>query len=305
MLQVAAALLQGPDGRILLGRRPTHKAHGGLWEFPGGKLEAGESPEQALARELMEELGIRIAEAHPWQRIEQRALCLHVLRVRRWQGQPRGLEGQAVEWFETTAMHQMAQGGAMPPADRLVAESLFAPLLAITPEECLLQPPEPAVLRRLVAMGARRLLLRPGMDTSRLSTPVLHGWLEQARSGGLEPIVHQRLWPLLPAWSGAVHLTQPGLESGMLVQQPFSASCHDPTSLARAGQAGARFVLLSPVQPTRSHPELAPLGWERFQQWVCDSAVPVYALGGLGPDVLALARLHGAVGVAGIRAFWA
>ncbi len=304
MMQVVAALLQGADGRVLLARRPEHKAHGGLWEFPGGKLEAGESLQQALARELMEELGIRIAVAQPWQRIDRRELCLHVLQVRQWQGQPSGMEGQAVEWFEPAELYQLAQSGGMPPADRLVAESLYAPLLAITPEASLCKPPAAHALQRLAALGVRRLLLRPGSEAGGFTARVLHLWLEQSRAAGLEAIVHQRLFPLVPDWSGPVHLTQQGLEAGRVVRQPFSASCHDPASLARASEAGARFVLLSPVEATASHPDIKPLGWQRFQQWLRDYPLPVYALGGLGPVALATARQHGAVGVAGIRAFW-
>ena len=83
------------------------------------------------------------------------------------------------------------------------------------------------------------------------------------------------------------------------------ASCHDARELELAANLGADFATLSSVRATASHPDAAPLGWERFAQLVADARLPVYALGGVGPDDLARARAAGAQGVAGIRAFLA
>ena len=104
LLLVAACALIDTDGRVLLARRPEGKKMAGLWEFPGGKLQPGETPEQALIRELREELGIDVAEAclapfafasHDYGRFH---LLMPLFLCRRWKGSPAGIEGQALAW---------------------------------------------------------------------------------------------------------------------------------------------------------------------------------------------------------------
>jgi 8-oxo-dGTP diphosphatase len=84
----------------------------------------------------------------------------------------------------------------------------------------------------------------------------------------------------------------------------LGVSCHDADELAQATRVGADYVFLGPVRATASHPQVSPLGWARFSELARTSAVPVFALGGVGPADLVEARAHGAFGVAGISAFW-
>ena len=116
---VAAVALVDQDGRVLLARRPLHKQMGGLWEFPGGKVEAGERPEAALIRELKEELGINVAESclapltfasHAYDDFH---LLMPLYVCRRWQGQAKGLEGQELAWVRPLKLGDYQ----MPPAD--------------------------------------------------------------------------------------------------------------------------------------------------------------------------------------------
>lgn len=101
-LRVVAAVIRRDDGAILLSLRAAHADQGGLWEFPGGKLEAGERDIDGLARELREELGITIRRARPLISVlhayPQREVALTVLDVDAWQGEPHGREGQAIRW---------------------------------------------------------------------------------------------------------------------------------------------------------------------------------------------------------------
>lgn len=118
-LVVAAALIDG-DGRILLQQRPTDKQLGGLWEFPGGKIEPGESPEAALVRELREELGIDVESSclapatFASAVLAERHLMLLLYVCRKWTGVPTALEAPALRWVRPIEMHALD----MPPADR-------------------------------------------------------------------------------------------------------------------------------------------------------------------------------------------
>lgn len=116
---VAAALVDGA-GRVLVQRRPPGKSLAGLWEFPGGKLEPGEAPAEALARELQEELAIEVdpAACAPLAFADaplgRRRLILMLYRVREWRGDPRAMEGGALAWRAPAALDELP----MPPADR-------------------------------------------------------------------------------------------------------------------------------------------------------------------------------------------
>ena len=127
LLLVAACALVDVDGRVLLAQRPEGKSLAGLWEFPGGKVEPGEVPEDSLIRELHEELGITVRKAclapltfasHAYEDFH---LLMPLYICRRWEGQVQGLEGQALKWAKPSTLRDFA----MPPAD----EPLVAALL--------------------------------------------------------------------------------------------------------------------------------------------------------------------------------
>lgn len=123
-LHVLAGALCDASGRVLLAERPAGKQLAGFWEFPGGKREAGETPREALLRELHEELGVQVIEAAPlievpW-RYAERALLLDAWLVTRWQGEPQGLEGQGLQW----CLPSMVTPATLAPADRVILEAL-------------------------------------------------------------------------------------------------------------------------------------------------------------------------------------
>lgn len=130
-LLVAAAALIDEAGRVLAQQRPAGKGHGGLWEFPGGKLEPGETPEAALARELAEELGVVVApeDMTPLSFASEAAGEQHLLLllyvIRRWRGEPQALEAAQMRWVGMDELEVLP----MPPADRPLVEAL-GPLLA-------------------------------------------------------------------------------------------------------------------------------------------------------------------------------
>ena len=128
VMHVMAGVLLDGTGRVLLAQRPAGKHLAGFWEFPGGKLEAGETPLAALARELLEELGIHVRSAEalirlPW-RYGDRELLLDAWRVSSWRGEPRSLEAQPLQWMLPARVDPMI----LAPADRVILAELRAPL---------------------------------------------------------------------------------------------------------------------------------------------------------------------------------
>jgi 8-oxo-dGTP diphosphatase len=309
-IQVAAGVISDSQGRILITKRPDDAHQGGLWEFPGGKLEPGESPSQALARELEEELGIRVTDSRPLIRLSHdygdRHVLLIIRRVLAYSGAPRGREGQALDWVAPGAMDP----ARFPAADRPVITALRLP------SRYLITGSVPATAESFVAR-LEQALDRTGVRAVQLRAP----WLDDGRYAELAqrcaPICNRAGALLLlncaPTLAmhlpgDGLHLSEPRLRA--LAARPqgdfrlVGASCHDAGSLATAETLGLDYALLSPVCPTASHPTAEPLGWHRFAELVEPASLPVYALGGLGQDALETAWEHGAQGVAGIRGFW-
>jgi len=306
---VAAALIDG-RGRVLLQQRHADSHQGSLWEFPGGKLEADEPVADGLARELREELDIEIGRHRPLIRVRHaytdRAVLLDVHVVEQWQGDPRGREGQPLAWVES----EMLREYPMPAADEPVVTALQLP------SKYLITPPQITDAGRFLrglgaslAAGIRLVQLRlfdlteselrrVGREACRLchasgARVLLNGSPETAAAIDADGL-H------LNSLTLHAHDTRPVAEAQLL-----AASCHSLRDLTQAGRLGADFALLSPVLPTRSHPDAEPLGWERFADWVDASGMPVFALGGMNPGLLETAWEHGAQGIAGIRGLWA
>lgn len=308
-IHVMAGAIGDAEGRILVTRRPAHAHQGGLWEFPGGKLEPGETPEQGLTRELDEELGIRVHACEPLIRIRHdygdRLVLLDVRRVTGYSGNPRGREGQPLRWLHPQDM----DAGSFPAADRPIITALRLPrLFLITGPD----PKDPAgFLSRLsmaLAGGIRLVQLR----AHRLDAVAYRRLAEDAfgrcESNGARLLLNRDPKEVAGVPRHGLHLGSCVLSS--LMRRPglpgdlVGASCHDPSELVRSALLGLDYALLSPVRPTQSHPGVAPLGWVRFREWVDPVPLPVYALGGLGPADLEDAIHHQAQGIAAIRGLW-
>jgi len=302
-------------GRVLIARRPDHVHQGGLLEFPGGKVEPGETVQQALVREIAEETGLRVSEAslEPVIGIRHdygdKRVFLDVWRSSDASGEPEGREGQPVDWLEPDQLRDKD----FPVANRPVIRALRLPgTLAITGD---MGSPEEGVARlqagleQVKVSGSTCVVLRaPGMsagDYSRFASKAVALCVER----GLTPILHgsPERFNAIPA-AGGLHL--PWREAQALTERPvpesawFGVSCHDAAELTHAAALGADYATLGPVQPTLTHPGTPTMGWTRFQSLVARAVIPVYALGGVGPADQVRARQSGGQGVAGIRFWW-
>lgn len=125
-LEVSVALIQDDLGRILIAQRDLNKSHPGLWEFPGGKIETGESPETALKREVLEEVGLKINEAHFFMLVEHdygtKKVALHVYLINEFEGQASKCESQiAMHWVKIQDLDQYA----FPDANKAICQKLL------------------------------------------------------------------------------------------------------------------------------------------------------------------------------------
>lgn len=317
-IQVVAGVLSDGSGRVLISRRPAGSHQGGLWEFPGGKLEPGENPEQGLARELHEEIGIEVLASRRLIEVAHdygdRRILLDVRLVSRYLGQPRGREGQRLAWRDPWCL----EPSAFPPADRPVIGALrLPPLCLITPSPAP-DPNDPAQQRQTtrfldgiavaISAGARLVQLRAHErnDSAYAALAALVAPWCEARGALL--VLNRK--PGNAAMPGAgyhlsaarLHALTPGARpagAGLL-----GASCHTAADLAHAVACELDYACLSPVLATRSHPGAPALGWEGFAQCARAAGLPVYALGGLCSADLPRAWAAGGQGVAAIRGLW-
>ncbi len=304
-----AGAIADTAGRILVAKRPEHVHQGGLWEFPGGKLESGESPLHGLRRELSEELGIEVRASRPLIRVHHdygdRQVLLDVHRVSDYSGLPRGREGQPLAWLHPDTM----EAAYFPAADRPIINALRLPsLLLVTGAGSARPDIFLARLARALANGVRLVQLRAHdlSDSAYRSLSARAHALCQQHRARLLLNRHPDLIADIPRHG--IHLS--GLHLGELSTRPgraddlVGASCHDAADLQRAEALGLEYALLSPVKQTASHPNALALGWPRFASLVEPVSLPVYALGGLTPGDLDTAFMHGAQGIAAIRGLW-
>ncbi len=297
VVRVAAAVLLRPDGQVLLAQRPAGKPYAGYWEFPGGKLEPGETPAHALARELREELGIDVRRAAPWLVQEfvypHAHVELHFFRVFAWDGQLHGHDGQAFAW---QVPGRWAVAPLLPANTRILAALDLPTVCGITCAEDTDEDAFVARAERALAAGLRLLQLR---DKSwprerRLAFArrlvLWNGTAADARAAGCDG-VH---------WTAAALAAAQARPEGLLA----AASCHTAADVARAGALGLDFAVLGTVLATPTHPQAVPLGWDGFAARVAGARLPVYALGGLTAADADRAMDAGAHGVALRRAAW-
>lgn len=300
IVEVVAAVIERADGRFLLAQRPAGKVYAGWWEFPGGKVDAGEAPRDALARELREELGISVRQAFPWITREHVYAHAHVrlnfYRVTGWAGEPHPHENQRIVWQQRNA--PMAE--PMLPANAPVLKSLTLPLeYAITDAERLGVAPSLERLSGRLEQGLRLVQVRDRKLPDREN--FIRAVVALARARGARVLVsgESRL-------GDGIHFTAAQL--ARLEQRPSvalaGASCHTRAELEMAMRFELDFAVLGPVQETATHPGGATLGWDRFAELVHGASIPVFAIGGLRPEDLDTARSAGAHGIAMIRGAW-
>jgi 8-oxo-dGTP diphosphatase len=307
VVDVAAAVVLRADGAFLLACRPVGKVFAGYWEFPGGKVEPGEAPEHALARELHEELGIDVVDAAPWitrvYAYPHATVRLHFFRVTEWRGEPHSKESQDLCWQRLDAPLAMP----MLPANAPVLASLALPMTyAITNAAGLGVEAQLARIDRRLAEGLRLLQVREPALASPERSAFARTVVERAHRAGARVLINDDAALADAVGADGVHYRAASLMA-LSVRPPHAlvaASCHDAPELAQAMRLELDFVVLGPVRSTPSHPGARTLGWPGFAALAGGASIPVYAIGGMRLEDLNIARRHAAHGLAMITASW-
>ena len=307
-IDVAVAIFMRPDGSVLLAERPAGKVYADYWEFPGGKVEPGESVAAALAREIDEELGVCIERAFPW--ITQvftyphATVRLHFFRVTAWQGEPRAVEHKGLSWERPEAIRV----APLLPANGPVLKGLLLP-----DEYAITQAAEVGIeeflarLKRRLTEGLRLVQVREKhLDRDALAA-FARRVVALAKPFGAAVLINGDAALAAEVGADGVHLTsaQVATLSVRPAQAWVGASCHTAGDLRAAEKLGVDFAVLGPVLATPTHPDAQPMDWEGFESLAKGALIPVYALGGVTCAMLDEARLRGAHGIAMLRGSWA
>jgi 8-oxo-dGTP diphosphatase len=307
LTEVAAAVIQHPDGGFLLGQRAPDTFYAGYWEFPGGKVEPGESPREALVRELREELEIEVRRATPWivrEHVYEHAhVRLYFFRVTAWDGEIKDHVHSALVWQRPEALSV----SPMLPANAPVLAALALPdFYAISHAHEIGPEAQLLALDAALARGLRLVQLREAALPADRREAFAAAATALCHRHGAQVLVNGDAQLAWAVGADGLHLT--GAELMAARGRPnlplVAASCHDAGELRRAADLGLDFAVLGPVKATASHPGRPGIGWPAVGKLLERCPLPVYALGGLGREDLESARLAGAQGVAAIRGAW-
>lgn len=311
LTHVAVAILQRKNSRgqteFLLASRPENKDWAGWWEFPGGKIDTGETIEHALARELKEELGIQPTVTQQWmtRRFDypatQDALAkkvkLHFYFVDAWEGELTPREQQKLSWQNADNITV----SPVLPANAPIMKALALPSvyvisnLAEMGEQAFFANLKSQLSRGLKLIQVREKQLAKG-EFIAFATQVI----ALAKPYGAKVLISEDVALARELGAHGVHL--PSRSLLILKSKPVglmvAASTHNLKELKHAQALDLDFVVLSPVKSTLSHPEAEPIGWRKFAELVKHVTLPVYALGGMALNDLPLALAFGARGIA-------
>lgn len=294
IVDVAIAILIH-RGKILVGWREEQQHQGGKHEFPGGKVEQGETPEEACRREIYEEVGIGLKDWHQFDYIHHEyddiIVNLHLFHSY-VPDELLNLIHQPWAWYTRDQLLHLN----FPKANKNIIKRLYWPhLIKISNTLSTVESNDALLYWRIEEFEPQYIEQLTALDEGQRSNLIIN------------VDIWRQLSPELQKQIKAVHLKQSQLmnlhKGDLTVGVRYIAACHDAVSLQHAQQIGCDAVFISPVKSTTTHPEVLALGWERFADLAQNSQIPVFALGGVHPDDLATAQQHGAYGLAGIRNF--
>ncbi len=308
LIHVAVGVIINSQNEVLISLRHKSAHQGGLWEFPGGKVEAGESVFDALKREISEELDIVVKKAEPFKLIQHqyadKSVCLDIWIVESFSGEPAGAEGQPIKWQPINQLNT----SEFPAANRPIIHSL------ILPEKYMITGVFEGAADFLARLenSLKKAISLVQMRCKALSDSDFLLLAEQARliceKYNAKLLLNTKPSIFNQTKADGLHLNSKQLY--LLKKRPvndvclLSVSCHTPEDIKQAERLSADIILVSPVKKTSSHPGVKGIGWAGFAALVSGASVPAYALGGMGTLDIEDAKSNKAQGVAAISSFW-
>ncbi len=305
--EVAVGVLLRADDAVLLADRPAGKPYAGYWEFPGGKIEPGESIEHALQRELHEELGIDIAGSTPWVTFEfdypHAYVRLHFRRIYNWLGTPRGREGQRLAFFR---LHDPSPQPLLPAAVPALRWLSLPALIAELTLEGTSADRHLAQLERAFAQGVRMVSLQASAG---LESDLLQAMARQVQIRADAVGAHVAVSGALVAKMGQAGARASGTslllddsELSVLDARPSTGwagiRASSRSSVDRAARLGFDYAVVGPVLPEPTISSQEAIGWHGFNVSAHQAPLPIYATGGLDLGDLERAQFAGAHGLA-------
>jgi len=308
MLNVAVGVILNNHGDVLISQRAKNVEQGGLWEFPGGKLEVGENSCQALKRELLEELGIKIKSTKSLIKVNHQYsdfdVSLDVLIVESYEGEANGLEGQPIKWVRIEELKNYSFPAANTPIITALQLPNCYPIVDSsigTPEQMLEQ------LQYLMIRGFSVIQFRAKGLSETVFNELAIKAVKLSKTKNVRLYLNSSVQKAIELGAAGVHINSKQVSK--LVKHEadgrisIAVSCHTKEDIINAKRIGADFSVLSPVCMTTSHPSSVPIGWKRFKELVEGVGLPVYALGGLNEADIEIAKEHAGQGISGIRGF--
>jgi len=308
LTHVVVGVIENDHGEVLIAKRPAHVHQGGLWEFPGGKLERGETPFSALQRELQEEVAIQLEAVTPLIQIPyhypEKSVLLDVMRVSDFHGDAAGLEGQTIRWVSKARLIDYT----FPSANRSIMQALQLPDCYLITGDFQDKNAFLAKLGKALERGIQLVQLRAKQLNEHEFAELVYAAKRLCQAYQARLLINSTPERAIEYKVDGIHLTSKRLMrcSGRPLAEDklVAASVHNRKELAQAMRVGVDFIVIAPVLPTMSHPAAASLGWDGLQQLIEQADVPVYALGGVTKGHLSQARECGAQGIAAIRSLW-
>jgi len=306
--QVAVGVIKNNRNEILISKRADHVHQGGVWEFPGGKIEPEETARHALARELKEELGIDCLSIKPLIDIEydygDKKVCLITFIVDRFSGQPAGREGQKIQWVAESELSDYS----FPAANLVIMHKLQLPeWIQITGQyhtvDDLIMKSE-----HCIRNGVNMINFRAHHLDDALYEQHARQLKQLCNDHGVRLIINRNLALFEKIDADGLHVNS--VEVKKYSSRPvddekyFSVSCHHIAELSNAQILGADYCLLSPVRRAISHDAGDPLGLQVFEQYCKQVNISVYALGGMYKEDIGRVQELGGAGIATVSEFW-
>jgi len=305
IIKAVVGVLRNESGQLLIAKRQDHQFMAGFWELPGGKVEPQESDQEAIIRELQEELGIVATSLSLHQTMvyqyTDRIIELGIYNIDNYRNIPKGAEGQEISW---TAIKNLNHYKLLPTMSAFINSITLPNKYWITPSS---NHQSDEWMRKFDEKMTQDISLVQLRAKTELPTDFVENLYKKCKQNHVKLLLNTVGKTFNETHCDGWHLTTG--EMLKLTQKPctddklLGASTHNLEEALTAQKLGADFVVISPVQATQTHPDTIPIGWEIAKEVVNKLNIPVYFLGGMSLNDLDKTLKLGAQGIAGVSAF--